>query len=132
MKIIPLTSLNNILNLAYLLSKIPIIIIIIIEINTIIFSSSSLLPTFFFKKYELGPCDDINGNKKYWKRASGNKAAERVKTKLQKFHQHYTSLLLELEKTRNQLKQSEDQRIKYAGTIGEYQQRIVGEFDINV
>ena len=38
-------------------------------------------------KYELGPCDDINSNKKYWKWASGNKATERVKIFAKYFHE---------------------------------------------
>ena len=39
---------------------------------------SSNLPPSLIQKYELELCDDID--KKYWRRASGNKATEYVKT----------------------------------------------------
>ena len=43
---------------------------------------ASDLPCLFgslVEKYQWGPCDDTNCDKKYWRRASGNKANERVK-----------------------------------------------------
>jgi len=43
---------------------------------------ASDLPCLFaslVQKYQLVPCDDTNSDKKYWKRASGSKANERVK-----------------------------------------------------
>ena len=51
------------------------------------------LPCLFgslVEKYQLGPCDDTNCDKKYWRRASGNKANEHVKI----FAEYFPELFL--------------------------------------
>ena len=50
-------------------------------VNKILASDLPCLFASLVQKYQLGPCDDTNTNsdKKYWKRASGNKSNEHVK-----------------------------------------------------
>ena len=157
--------------------------------NKILVSDLPCLFGSLVEKYRLGPCDDTNCDKKYWRRASGNKANERVKIFAKYFSelfllihsldnysicvrhynqiitsnvlleklkaednsissspegqrkrsraitidedaeipqqdQYHTDLLLELEKTKDQLNKSEDQRIEHTNIINGYQQRI--------
>jgi hypothetical protein len=50
-------------------------------VNKILASDLPCLFASLVQKYQLGPCDNTNTNsdKKYWKRASGNKSKEHVK-----------------------------------------------------
>jgi hypothetical protein len=48
-------------------------------VNKILASDLPCLFASLVQKYQLGLCDDTNSDKKYWRRASGNKSNERVK-----------------------------------------------------
>jgi hypothetical protein len=59
-------------------------------VNKILASDLPCLFGSLVKKYQLGPCYDTNCDKKYWRRASGNKANERVKI----FAEYFPELFL--------------------------------------